>query len=170
MEYISDYVKEILGFVVISGLIVNVLPDNKNVKYVKLFTGFVLTLLLISPLLKLGKVDLEQILTSEAGAQVSSDKLKNEINERLDNEYIKISAQYIEEIVKSYGLQAEKVNIDRNKVSVYVCDESKSEKSINIGRIVITEESQNSEYRELAEIIAAKLNIQAEQVHIYETG
>lgn len=170
MEYLSDYIKEILGFIVISRLLVNVLPDNRNVKYVKLFTGLVLTLLLISPILKLGRIDIEQLLTTETGVQVSVNELKNDINEKLDNEYIKISGQYIAELAKSYGVQVEQIKVNKENVSVYVRDDSKSQKGIDIGRIILTEESQKSEYTELAENIAAKLNMQAEQVHIYETG
>lgn len=170
MGFLTDYIKEILGFVVISGLIVNILPDNKNLKYIKLFTGLVLTLLLISPVLKLGNVDIESILMSQAGAEVSTDKIKKDINEKLDEEYMKISEEYISELVESYGLSVRRIRADKDNVRVYLEPPGSSGKSIDVGKIVLGEGSESDNYQELKEIISSKLSILPEQVYVYETG
>lgn len=170
MEYISDYIKEILGFIVISGLIINVLPDNKNVKYIRLFMGLVLTLLLISPLLKLGRVDISRIMASEADVQVSAGHFEKELNEKLDNEYIRISEEYISRLAESFGVTVLKVTLDKEELSVYVEGGGAAGKSIDVGRIVLSENTQESKYKQLAQSIALNLNIQPGQVHIYETG
>lgn len=170
MEFFRDYMKEIAGFTVISGLLVNLLPDNKNVKYVKLFTGLVLTLLLISPLLNLRKIEIEDIFTAEAGVQVSTEKLQQQMNENLEKEYEKICSQYLTEIAGNYGVLVEHTSIHGDEISVYVHDEEREKGAIQIEKIILTEDAADDKYQEFAENIAEKLNIKTEQVHIYETG
>lgn len=170
MGFLTDYIKEIIGFVVISGLVVNILPDNKNLKYIKLFTGLVITLLLISPVLKLGNIDIESILMSQAGTEVSTDQIKKDIDEKLYEEYTKISEEYISELVSSYGFSARRVRVEEDMVRVYLEPSGSSGKSIDVGKIVLGEGSESCNYQELKEIISSKSGILPEQVHIYETG
>ena len=51
------YIKEILVFLILSVVINNVLPDNSYKKYIRLFTGLILIIIMISPILPYLKMD-----------------------------------------------------------------------------------------------------------------
>ena len=85
MQYINDYIREIIGFVLVSGFIVNILPDNKNIKYINLFTGLVITILLLSPVLKIMSADVNGVFQGDIADEVSVQNFKNELSERLND-------------------------------------------------------------------------------------
>lgn len=51
------YIKEILVFLILTAVINNVLPDNSYKKYIRLFSGLILIIILISPILPYLKMD-----------------------------------------------------------------------------------------------------------------
>lgn len=53
MQAVVDWIKSIAYYVIIVSVFQGILPDNKYKKYVQLFTGLVLVLLILSPIVKL---------------------------------------------------------------------------------------------------------------------
>ncbi|MBQ4068696.1 MAG: stage III sporulation protein AF [Lachnospiraceae bacterium] len=51
------YIKEILVFLILTAVINNLLPNNSYKKYVRLFTGLILIIILIAPILPYLKMD-----------------------------------------------------------------------------------------------------------------
>jgi len=54
---VEVYIKEILVFLILTAVINNLLPNNSYKKYVRLFTGLILIIILISPILPYLKMD-----------------------------------------------------------------------------------------------------------------
>lgn len=50
----SQWLKSLVGYLLIVSVAVQMLPDKKYEQYVKLFTGFLLIILLFQPVLKIG--------------------------------------------------------------------------------------------------------------------
>lgn len=53
----NEWLKNIAGYFLILSVAMAMLPDKKYEPYVKLFTGFVLLLLLLQPVLRIGSMD-----------------------------------------------------------------------------------------------------------------
>lgn len=53
MQAVVDWIKSIAYYVIIVSVFQGILPDNKYKKYVQLFTGLILLLLILSPIVKL---------------------------------------------------------------------------------------------------------------------
>lgn len=60
----SEWLKNIVGFLLIVSIVMQVLPGKKYEQYVKLFTGFLLILIVLQPVLKIGSANsfLEQTI------------------------------------------------------------------------------------------------------------
>lgn len=54
---IEEYVKNICCYAVITSVIFNIFPEERYVKYIRMFSGFVLIMLLISPVTKVLECD-----------------------------------------------------------------------------------------------------------------
>lgn len=54
------YIKEILVFLILVSVINNILPDSSYKKYIRLFTGLILIIIMISPLLPYLKMDSQE--------------------------------------------------------------------------------------------------------------
>lgn len=57
MEGAVSWIKSIACYVILISLLQGILPDNRYKKYVQLFTGLVLMLLILSPMLQLRRQD-----------------------------------------------------------------------------------------------------------------
>lgn len=95
MEIINDYVKNICCYVILTTIIFNVFPDEKYVKYVKVFSGFILILIIVFPITNaIGKnFDFNEIVNNFA-LSAGSDDLEEDISE-----YEKIIEDRINEMV-----------------------------------------------------------------------
>lgn len=165
MQYIKDYILEIVGFVLISGFLINILPDGKNTKYIKLFTGLITTILLLSPILKIMSADTDIIFKSDITNEASVRELKNNLDKKIYEESQKACEEYVKKHADD-NIIVEKVNFNDGELKIYI----REDKRINIGKIVIGEMSESDRYEYLAEKISNETGIDRESVHIYETG
>lgn len=82
MNIIEIYVKEILVFLILTVIINNTLPDNNYKKYIRLFTGLILIIIMISPILPYLKMDSSAIgnysLNIERNSEIESIERKIE--------------------------------------------------------------------------------------------
>ena len=53
----SEWLKTLVGYMVIASMTMQMLPNKKYEKYVGLFTGFLLLVFVIQPILKIGSMD-----------------------------------------------------------------------------------------------------------------
>ena len=53
----NEWIQNLAAYFLIAGLATKMLPNSKYEQYVRLFTGFLLILLVIQPVLKIGSVD-----------------------------------------------------------------------------------------------------------------
>jgi len=113
VEAIYSWVKNIAFCLIITSIVLNVLPDNNYKKYVKVFTGILLVIVIISPLdifgnitLNIGRlfdtisiesdvkeltnnIEKEQESYLESNIAIYKDKIKEQINEQLqDDQYV----------------------------------------------------------------------------------
>jgi len=82
MDGILQWVKSIAFFLILSGLVYQILPDSRFKKYVRFFMGLVLTLMVLSPLLNLW--NLENVLV-QAAETFSLDRSRIELQAELEN-------------------------------------------------------------------------------------
>ena len=82
MDGILQWVKSIAFFLILSGLVYQMLPDSRFKKYVWFFMGLVLTLMVLSPLLNLW--NLENVLV-QAVETFSLDRSRLELQAELEN-------------------------------------------------------------------------------------
>lgn len=82
---IKEYVMNICYYVIITTVLFNLFPDEKYVKYIKLFSGFILIMIVISPFA--GKFDkgisFDEIVNDYA-LEVEQKELEKEIEEYED--------------------------------------------------------------------------------------
>ena len=101
----SEWVRGIAGYLLLISVVLHMLPGSKYVPYVKLFTGLLLILMVLRPVLKIGEADvyLEQKIQEFVKNQ---ERLEEEITVsgemfRLESEELKGLEQkdiFIEEI------------------------------------------------------------------------
>jgi len=53
----SGWLKSLVGYMLIVSVVMQMLPGEKYKQYVKLFTGFLLIIFVLQPVLKIGSVD-----------------------------------------------------------------------------------------------------------------
>lgn len=101
MEYFVQWIKNIAVFYIIASLILNIIPGDKYKRYIKLFLGVVMVILLIKPIGRLtgldGKFD-ELFWTGSYGAM--SDELKAELA-FADEERIRVITAEFEKKISS---------------------------------------------------------------------
>lgn len=95
MEFIYSYIKNICVFTLVITLILNIFPDKRYKKYIKLFAGLLLLALIFNPITKLKKTnfDLNKIITDYAHGSYDVDfedsveELEKKMYERISDEY-----------------------------------------------------------------------------------
>ena len=112
----SEWINGLAGYILISSIIIQMLPNGKYEPYIRLFTGFLLILLILQPVLKIRDADgfLDRQIESFVGEQ-----------ERIEQD-IKLQSQIFREKSKgmeNYEMQRIEVeNVQQITVEVTVDD------------------------------------------------
>lgn len=111
-EILFDWVENIAYYMIMVTAFMHVIPNGNYQKYIRLFTGMILILLLGSPVLNMFGVDQEKI--SLMNMEEFQNKL-NEINETTIYLYELDAASYVtdqsEEKIKTEDIKIEKIKI-----------------------------------------------------------
>ena len=101
MEGIYEWIKHLVCYLIFTTMIGHMIPDKKYEKYLRLFTGMVFLLLLISPLADLWGLEYQ---VTEAFARLTfqneATTLKREI-EAVDEKRFQIVLEKYEEVIKA---------------------------------------------------------------------
>lgn len=95
MEFLYAFVKNICVFTLVITLILNIFPDSRYKKYIKLFAGVLLIALVFNPIVqwKNSKVDINKIISEytrgsyDVEIQFGVEEIENKMYERISNEY-----------------------------------------------------------------------------------
>ena len=104
----SDWIKSLVGYMLIVSVVMQMMPNQKYEQYVRLFTGFLLIVLVLQPILKIGSADsfLEQqifefvqeqeVLEEQIGMQGEAFRVQSE--EMQEKKEASIEIQEIEQV------------------------------------------------------------------------
>lgn len=75
MEFIYNHIKNICTFMLLISLLLNIFPDMRYKKYIKLFAGLLLIILAMNPIINLGKkrIDVPKIIDQYYSKEISMD-------------------------------------------------------------------------------------------------
>lgn len=95
MDFIYSFVKNVCVFTLVITLILNIFPDSKYKKYIKLFAGVLLIALVLNPIIqwKNSKMDINKVISEysrgayDVDLQLDIDEIENKMYERISDEY-----------------------------------------------------------------------------------
>ena len=104
MEGVFTWVKHIACFTILTTVIIHILPSNKYEKYLKLYLGLLLILLMISPFAKLFHLDkvMEEFFQKE-NLKMEMGDMAFELELKEASQYEKLTEEYEKELQVSVG-------------------------------------------------------------------
>ncbi|MBE5964587.1 MAG: stage III sporulation protein AF [Lachnospiraceae bacterium] len=176
----KQYIMQLLGFVLLSATIINVIPSNNYKSYIKLFLGFVLIISILTPISKL--LNFEDglngwyqktiaAINTEVG-EIDFEELERYSNALVLDEYNEKMRQKINEIMHSYNYNATKLELEYTNdyaikaMKIYLSDTRIMVEKINIGG-VSAPKVEKMEIIEIKERIALLYGIDKANIHIY---
>ena len=134
MECITNWIKDIAFYVILMTLLLGILPNNSYKKYVRLFSGVILVLLVISPLAKILQVDVKIANYFNIYSYVQSNNIKREEYEKMEQEgTLYVVEVYKNKIQEEIVALAESYTLSTSKVTIEVENNIESE---NYGKIL----------------------------------
>jgi stage III sporulation protein AF len=122
MQFLTEWITNIILFVLLATIIEMLIPNSSMQKYVKMVTGLLLIAIILTPLLNLFKKDFDQLFSSLALKPILQEKnienviemKKKEIQETqrayiLEQMAVQLKNEVEEELMQQYGLQVESV-------------------------------------------------------------
>ncbi|MBS4194623.1 stage III sporulation protein AF [Lederbergia citri] len=124
MEYLSEWIFNIIIFLILAMVVDMLLPDSSMKKYTKLATGLILIAIILTPILKLMSTDFEKVLASftmniETSDQATENLLKNKKKEIQASQHAYILEQMAvhmktmveKELIEKYSLEISNIQI-----------------------------------------------------------
>ena len=124
------WAKSIACYVIAVSLLMGILPEGNHKKYVKFFTGIILSLLLLSPIMKFNSFDTLLANYYREGVAKVLDEQRNQL-EGVEQQHLE---KIIEQTVSVMGYSLRNVVYEKKsgeiaKLIVYVKEENKVEKT-----------------------------------------
>ncbi len=189
MEAVFDWVKSIVFYLILLTVVTHLLPNKKYEKYLRLFTGMLLVMVVIKPVTqvfswdKLFDRNFLEILgdSGELGweEETMAGELKDMQEEQLMKEYERQVCSYVEAEAAALGIQVSNVRVQTAwqedvLVPVYISmkaalkENQKRLEEITIADIIIEEKKGEStkEFAQLQKILAQYYGIEESQVQI----
>ena len=130
MEFLKEWVTNIILFILLATVIDMLLPNSSMQKYTKMVTGLLLIAIILAPIFKLISKDFESALGSIPSFQAPGEKnMKNLIELKkkeiqasqhayiLEELAVKLKKGVKEELMEQYGLEIEKIDLAINEES-----------------------------------------------------
>ncbi|MDR4948533.1 stage III sporulation protein AF [Neobacillus cucumis] len=130
MDFIKEWVTNIILFILLATVIDMLLPNSSMQKYTKMVTGLLLIAIILTPIFKLISNDFETNISSisifpssgEKNIKSSIDLKKKEIQASqhayiLEEMAVKLKKDVKEELMNQYGLEIEKIDLAVNEES-----------------------------------------------------
>lgn len=128
MDFIKEWITNIILFVLLATVIDMLLPNSNLQKYIKMVTGLLLIAIILTPILKLVSNDFEEVLASIPSIEASGEKnLENSIETQkkeiqafqhayiLEEWAVQIEKEMEEELMAQYGLEIVDVEIQADE-------------------------------------------------------
>ena len=83
MEFVYGYIRNISIFMIVTTLILNIFPEKSSKKYIKLFAGFLLLMLIFNPIVKYKKnnINVDKIISEYSHVKIDKNSnLENSVN------------------------------------------------------------------------------------------
>jgi stage III sporulation protein AF len=130
VEFLTEWVTNIILFILLATVIDMLLPNSALQKYTKMVTGLLLIAIILTPIFKLISKDFETTLASIPSYQTPGEKnMKNSIDLKkkeiqasqhayiLEEMAVQLKKDVKEELMEQYGLEIAKVDIAINEES-----------------------------------------------------
>ncbi|WP_462412158.1 stage III sporulation protein AF [Neobacillus sp. Marseille-QA0830] len=127
MEFLKEWVTNIILFILLATVIDMLLPNSGFQKYTKMVTGLLLIAIILTPVLKLISKDFETAIASIPSFQTSGEKnMENLIDSKkkeiqasqdayiLEEMAVQLKKDAKEELMEQYGLEIAKIDIETN--------------------------------------------------------
>jgi stage III sporulation protein AF len=127
MQFLTEWITNIILFVLLATIIEMMIPNSSMQKYVKMVTGLLLIVIILTPLLNLFKKDFEQLFSSLALTPILQEKnIENVIEMKkkeiqasqrayiLEQMAVQLKNEVEEELMQQYGFQVESVHVSIN--------------------------------------------------------
>lgn len=133
MEFLADWITNIILFILLATVIEMLLPNSSMQKYVKMVVGLLLIVIILTPLFQLLTQDFEQTFASlRVSPQNNEKNIENliEIKKKeiqasnrayiLEEMAVQMKTEVEEEMVQEYGLTVEKVLLFPKEESIEI--------------------------------------------------
>ncbi|KON87094.1 stage III sporulation protein AF [Sporosarcina globispora] len=164
MDFIKEWVTNIILFVLLATVIDMLLPSSKLQKYTKMVTGLLLIAIILTPILRIISSDFEEALVSVPVFEASGEKNMENLIEMKKKEIQASSDAYIleqmavqmeqdaeEELMEQYGLEI--ANID-----ILVDESSDQAFPDNLQKVMIQLRAENAESEAVEVIKTVEIN------------
>ena len=130
MDFLKEWVTNIILFILLATVIDMLLPNSSMQKYAKMVTGLLLIAIILTPIFKLISKDFDTTLASIPSFQVPGEKnMKNSIEMKkkeiqasnhayiLETMAVQLKKDAKEELMEQYGLEIETIDLSINEDS-----------------------------------------------------
>lgn len=149
MSFLTEWITNIIVFILLATVIDMLLPSSNMKKYAKIVTGLILITIILTPLLKLFTTDFDAALASMDWKQSTSQSVENSIELKKKEIQASQRAYILEQMAVQMKNDAEKEMMDRHNkviasVSIQAEDLDRLPESITSVTVHLTEEKDDS--------------------------